>query len=322
MTRAASRRRDEVRWQTVATRLVVVLAALALLGGCTAGATPSAPPTQGLVSPSSSPTSSPSTSPSSSSMPSAPPASPTASPAPRPTDSLVGQVVNTLADDGLRVRSQPRISDDSEMYDPLLPLGTQLLVLDGPVSASGYTWHQVVPLTSAAPSLEYRGSAALPSGWVASASRDGVPWIAASVADCPPLPIDFRSLAALPPAVGLVCFPQLPITVEARLISCNCDIDGGWYTPFWFSRWGASGLLVEPDVTSAPPDMADWFALNLDPAGEHPDVLPIGEVVEVTGIFDHPAAASCTWTEMDGDPVPTQGCRLEFAVTRMLVQGP
>ena len=67
--------------------------------------------------------------------------------------SFVGQVVTTLADDGLRVRSQPRISDDSEKYDPLLPLGTQLYVLDGPMSASGYTWYQVAPLTSTAPDL-------------------------------------------------------------------------------------------------------------------------------------------------------------------------
>ena len=75
-------------------------------------------------------------------------------------------------------------------------------------------------------------------------------------------------------------------------------------------------------MTSAPPDMADWFGLNLDPAGQQPDALPVGKVVEVTGIFDHPAAASCTLTEMDGEPVPSQGCRLEFAVTRLLVQGP
>ncbi len=75
-------------------------------------------------------------------------------------------------------------------------------------------------------------------------------------------------------------------------------------------------------MTTVPPDFDDWFVLNLDPAGEHPDVPPIGQVVEVTGIFDHPAAASCTRTEMDGDPVASQGCRLLFAVTRLLVSGP
>lgn len=42
----------------------------------------------------------------------------------------------------------------------------------------------------------------------------------------------------------------------------------------------------------------------------------------MTGIFDHPAAASCTVTEMDGEPVSTQDCRLVFAVTRLITVGP
>ena len=249
--------------------------------------------------------------------------SPTPSPTPggtasdaataKPTESLVGNVVTTLATNGLRVRSEPRVSDDSHRLEPLLPLGSQLYVLQGPVSASGYAWYEVVPLTSRN----------LPSGWVASADRDGERWIARDDFDCPPLPTDFRSLAALPPGVGLVCFPQQPITVEARLLECNCDVDGSWYTPDWFYLGSGSPiLLVEPGVPAVPTDVADWFVLNLDPTGEHPDVLPKGDVVEVTGIFDHPAASTCTRTEMDGQPVPSQGCRLEFAVTRLLVFGP
>jgi hypothetical protein len=227
--------------------------------------------------------------------------------------SFAASVVTILARDGLRVRSQPRISDDSRKLEPLLPLGSQLYVLGGPVSASGYVWYDVVPLTSRN----------LPSGWVASASRDGEPWIAAADFDCPPLPTDFRSLAALASGVGLVCFPRVPITVDARVLSCNCDMDGAWYTPSWF--WLGSGgpnLLTEPGTTAVPSDPAGWFALNLDPMGEHPDVLPVGQVVEVTGIFDHPAASGCTRTEMDGQPVPSQGCRLAFAVTRVLLHGP
>jgi hypothetical protein len=232
---------------------------------------------------------------------------------PKPSASFVGSVVATLANDGLRVRSEPRVSDDSLKLEPLLPLGSQLYVLGGPVSASGYAWYEVVPLTSRN----------LPSGWVASADRDGEPWIAAGAFDCPPVPTDFRSLAALPPGVGLVCFPRVPITVEARLIWCNCDIDGPGYTPHWFFlASGSPNLLVEPGVTAVPSDFGDWFVLNLDPTGEHPDVLPIGQIVEVAGIFDHPAASTCTRTEMDGEPVSSQGCRLEFAVTRLLVSGP
>jgi hypothetical protein len=284
--------------------LAASLLATLVLVACSSAAvqpspSPSASPTPALTSPSPTP-----------SLPPAPTGS--ISPEPKPTEIFVGGIVTTLADDGLRVRSQPRISDDSHEFEPLLPLGTQLYVLGGPVSASGYAWYEVAPLTSRA----------LPSGWVASADRDGAPWIAAGAFDCPPVPTDVRSLAELPPGVGLACFSQVPITVEARLISCNCDADGSWYSPSWFFLGsGSPDLLVEPGVTdpAVSPNPDDWFALNLDPAGEHPDVLPVGEVVEVTGIFDHPAAADCTRTEMDGEPVPSQGCRLEFAVTRLLV---
>jgi len=293
--------------------LLGVILTSVLVGACGAALAPvsggpqaSPSPTASLASPVASPSSSPSPS-----LP--PPSSGPVSPSPKPRETFVGRTVTTLADDGLRVRSQPRVSDDSFLEEPLLPFGTQLYVLAGPVSASGYAWYEVAPLTSRT----------LPSGWVASADRGGEPWIEAGAFDCPSVPTDFGSLAALPRGVGLACFSQVPITVQARLISCNCDADGAWYTPSWFFLGsGSPDLLVSPDVTSVPSSTDDWFVLNLDPAGEQPDVLPLGEVVEVTGIFDHPAAASCTRTEMDGEPVASQGCRLGFAVTQLLLQGP
>jgi hypothetical protein len=262
--------------------------------------------------------------------PSTPPSLETASVAPSPAATLTPQpsasplltptagsvTVNTVAVtlvDGLRVRSKPSVSDDSIKFQRLLPLGTRLYVLDGPVSASGYSWFEVASLASRAD----------PRGWVAGADRDGEPWLGASEIVCPPLPGDLRSLAGLPSGVGLACFPRMPITVTARLISCYCDMDGSWYTPRWFFL-GSGGpmLLVEPAVTRPPDDPGEWFHLDLDPAGQYPDVVPIGTVVQVTGIFDHPAAASCTVTEMDGQPVPTQDCRLEFAVTRLVGVAP
>jgi hypothetical protein len=225
----------------------------------------------------------------------------------------VGTVVTTTATDGLRVRSQPRISDDSFKEEPLLPIGTDVYVLDGPVSASGYEWYDIAPLTSRV----------LPSGWVASASRDGEPWIETGAFDCPPAPTSMRSLAALPDGVGVACFAKVPITVRARTISCMCDIDGGWYTPEWFHLNNDPDLLVEPGATSVPTDLADWFGLNLDPAGQHPPEIPVGKVIDVTGIFDHPAAAGCVLTLIgDEKGIPSQRCRLEFAVTRLVVVKP
>ena len=248
--------------------------------------------------------------------------SPTASPTARPTTTAASSTLpgKTLVDtavvtvvDGVRVRSQPRVSDDSFKYERLLPLGTPLYVLDGPVAASDYTWYEVVPLTSRT----------LHSGWVATASRSGEPWLAARDFACPPRPTDVRSLAALLPGVGLACFPRVPITVQARLIQCNCEMDGPTYSPGWFGLGSGYKLLVEPEVTRPPADAARWFILELDPAGQHPDVLPVGDVVEVTGIFDHPAAAACTGNVgVDDAPVPTQDCRLQFAVTRLVTVRP
>lgn len=112
--------------------------------------------------------------------------------------------VAAIVVDGLRVRSQPRVGDDSLKLEPLLPLGAKLYVLDGPVAASGYAWYEVVPLTSRT----------LPSGWVASADRGGEPWIESGSFDCPQPPTDLHALASLPAGVGLACFPHVPITVE------------------------------------------------------------------------------------------------------------
>ena len=280
---------------TTSRSVTALLTVIVLLAACGAASTAPSPPTAPLVT----------------ATPPAQTPRPTTTPptrVPTATTVMVDSVAVTVVD-GVRVRSQPRISDDSYLEKPLLPLGTQLYVLDGPVSASGYTWYQVAPLTSRS----------LPTGWVASTGRDGEPWIAAGSFDCPPPPTDFRSLVALPPGVGLACFPQEPITLQARWVALDCDIDGAWHTPSWFD--GLSGVgLVEPAQTKG--TGCDTFPLVGDPTGEYPLREPWGDVVQVTGIFDHPAAASCTRTEMDGEPVPTQECRLEFAVTRLATVRP
>jgi hypothetical protein len=83
----------------------------------------------------------------------------------------------TLTDD-LRVRSQARVADDSVKYEPLLPKGTLLHILEGPVYGSGFWWYRVTPHASRAGMdvpLVLSGGAT--DGWVAAAARDGTPWI-------------------------------------------------------------------------------------------------------------------------------------------------
>ena len=148
-------------------RVVVLTAVIALVAGCSFSSPSSSPAAGSPASSQATVTAAPTAVPS---------ASPAATPAPTPTetpvalDPFVGKVVVTVSDD-LVVRSQPWVGDDSIMYEPWLPTGTELEVFAGPVSGSGFTWYEVEPVSFAA--LDGPGY-----GWVAMAGKDGEPWIA------------------------------------------------------------------------------------------------------------------------------------------------
>jgi len=78
--------------------------------------------------------------------------------------------------DTLRVRSQPRVSEDSKMYEPLLRKGTNFSIVRGPTTGSGYWWYEV----ELAPGIL---DGAIRRGWVAAGDRDGAPWIAGAPID-------------------------------------------------------------------------------------------------------------------------------------------
>ena len=167
MRRASSKRRP--RGLGLVTILVVVLIA----GGCDSGATPSAPGAALTPTPTPVPTSPDSTSPDSTS----PQATPSDIATPVPSIAVGGGMVPgsmaVTVSNHVRVRSQPRVSDDSVLYEPLLPTGTELTVVEGPVRGSGYDWYRVAPL-----SLTLSGG--ITDGWVAAADHDGTPWVALS----------------------------------------------------------------------------------------------------------------------------------------------
>ena len=141
-------------------RYVVLGMIIALVGACGAPA-PSSP------APSSTPAASAAASPMTSALPSAPA---TAGPTPTAADLPAGAFATSITD-RLRVRSEPRVADDSVMYQPVLPKGTPLTVVGGPVDASGYTWYEV----EVEPGTLEDG---VTRGWVAMADHDGTPWIA------------------------------------------------------------------------------------------------------------------------------------------------
>jgi serpin B len=135
---------------------VVLMAVVLLVAGC------------GPTTPSPSPVSSAVASPPASAVPN-PSAIPSTSPAPSGSGAVVGATARTVSD-RLRVRSLPGVSADSIKYEPVLPVGTDLVVINGPVTASGYVWYDVAPVSFAL-------SGGADHGWVAIGDHDGTPWV-------------------------------------------------------------------------------------------------------------------------------------------------
>ncbi len=220
--------------------IVALLTVVALAVGCGSAASSSLP--DGRTAP---PTTMPSASPAAAlptpsaiiATPTTEPPTPVPTPTPTPTlpppdpvagKVVAGRVVVTVSDD-LVVRSQPWVGDDSEMYRPWLPLGTELTVIEGPVVGSGYTWYRVADLF-------FEGLGGPGYGWVAAAGKDGEPWIAiATAAKEPPgvtlvqsdvarataHPKDAKTAAASITAFGLDLFRALLVDPELSLAEKN-----------------------------------------------------------------------------------------------------
>jgi serpin B len=140
---------------------------------------------------------------------------PVVSPPPVSVGPLVpGDLAVTVADN-LRVRSLPRVASDSAKYGPLLPAGTQLVVIAGPVEASQYSWYKVAPI-----GVSLDGG--IDQGWVAVADHDGTPWVAvakdptpgfdlASVQVARPKPVlaDAKAAADAQNAFGIALYKRM-----------------------------------------------------------------------------------------------------------------
>ena len=228
----------------------------------------------------------------------------------------------------LRIRSKPGVSDDSEKLEPLLQDGTRLLVIDGPVEASGYDWFHVQPSGYDNAGDNY------PAGWVA-AGKAGEHWIEPFEFDCPPLPEDVEALSALSPTHArldlyyrISCYGGVEITFTARLEqqATACTGESPWVIePAWFGdclgydhglvslasyRRGA-GAVWAPEAD---------LSMAAEP-GAPPEDWP---TVEVTGKFDHPAASTCRRVPNPEDtpeyrlPALTiLDCRTQFVVTSL-----
>jgi hypothetical protein len=230
--------------------------------------------------------------------------------------------------DDLRVRSKPGVSEDSTKLEPLLQKGVRVVVLDGPVQASGYDWYLVQPtITSDLQEETY------PFGWVAAAGKDGEPWIQSKTVACPPLPESAEHLDELNQIprnfYEITCFGGMGMRFQARLgiPEARCGVEPDWgIDPSWFDRCGSDESYLVPleaarDYVGVAPIWAP--GVNTD-IGAVPNArvadMPL---VEVQGMFDHPAAQTCRNRPNIDDPLmpepdPAQTilrCRMKFVVT-------
>lgn len=201
----------------------------------------------------------------------------------------------------LIVRSEPGVeAGPSTILPGRLTTADRAYVVAGPVSASGYAWYQVGPLT--------RGDGTAGRfGWIAAASREGEAWVQPVAAPCPAT-VELAGVLALQPLERLACFGGESIELTAPQIACGAG-GGPWtFEPNWLMGIGGCGLAI--DATAA-------LLYRVPPGVTVTDETP---PVTMHGHFDDPAAAECTATTAD-PAIPAPGpdeavlmCRTEFVV--------
>jgi len=240
----------------------------------------------------------------------------TAKPPPKAlaVDSLA---VVTAAGDGLRVRSAPGTGSGSKKLSPLLPKGTRMLVVDGPVAADGMDWYEVK-------ASDEEGL----FGWVSS-GRNGEQWIKQTSPKCSET-LDETAPWKVPAVDFLVCYGDAPVTVRATGWQ-----EGGLDTGegYVFCPWTGENeyCALEPDWLAT--DMYFTYTDKGVPAGEGSAVVAPGadagpgigspaQGVKLTLAMDAPEAAGCRVRNGRGRDVIAPeaailACRLTFVVREM-----
>jgi hypothetical protein len=314
------------RWagRTNEMRIVLVLGLTAILvAGCVSSGAASPDPSEGAPTPSPTSIATPAPStvpiPSPSTPPSPTPSTPEPSIDPAQPDWPAGTIVVTRADEGLRFRSEPSVEAGSVKYEQLLPEGTSLRVLEGPVAGSGYRWYRVAEaVETGSPLVD-----GFREGWVAVADRDGTPWVEACPTEVRP-----SMLGAIYPLTRVACFGNTTLTFDARFETQAMDIDWGpMDVPQRFATVMTPDtgyiFLVDPDDPRIDPahDLLLLRVVDASVDATGPGGIATGFIAQVSGHFDDPASAECRSPEGVGpgegytDEEVVEFCRGAFIVT-------
>jgi hypothetical protein len=206
-----------------------------------------------------------------------------------------------------------------------------MLIIEGPKHGSGYHWYRVALINARLTGVSGDGPDDIRglSVWIPVASRDGAAWLRHGKARCPAKPTNVLELYSVPLGARVTCFDGIPITITAKIVAsdASCDYDPGMsIRPRWFSGEsvtladGSRNLVLARPAGVAPDPPCPPFdtLLYVDPAGKHPDPLPLDRRVTVTGMFDHPAAARCRWKWGEDPWQATDACRSWFVATKIV----
>lgn len=148
---------------------------------------------------------------------------PSSSPGPKATPGpgvLAGGTVVDVVVTGLRVRTAPTVDNTkSAKLEPLLGIGTQLQIIEGPITADDYDWYLVQAI-----GLPHRG-------WVAAADHDGSLWVqdrTAAATTAPTFSADEAGLAAgLRADAAVGCAPKRKGLPAGAAAGIECDVNAG-----------------------------------------------------------------------------------------------
>jgi hypothetical protein len=241
----------------------------------------------------------------------------------------VGFALNTV--DRLSLRAEPGL--DAERLGSL-SADSVSVVLDGPVSADGYTWYQLSGLENPLSGLRnpLAADCAVPYqadpwtqaplnaptagcpywlGWVAAASLEGESWlrpVSREDVSCPETPLGTETYRSLTAMRRLGCFGGATWTLRAFIAPHSGD--RGWMSPYEVSvpPWLHDFAIVFPQPEESEYDGSSELVMHVHPdlgrcdfgtSPECPFVAFRGQWVEIHGHLDDPASRSCVATYRD-----------------------
>ena len=287
--------------------------AVLLLTGCTASTSTSGSPTDvPTTGAPTDPTESPAASPSASQSATAAPSPSEAASESIPTDAIVVARV-----DGLRIRATPGLDGESL---GTLASGYESIVVDGPELVDDLEWYRVSGL-----GLPYAsGCATGPGwttpytcpvwlGWAARAGDDGSPWLEETEPECADPNGSLDDFAFQPRYLYIACYGDEPLTLRGYHLASGgvADCPGVPQDLRWLGcASGGHQLVSAPEATIG-------LVMAIGPGGS----LPGDEGgLEVTGHFDDPESASCTYG--DEPELAMLTCRSQFVVDSGVLADP